>query len=290
MKRIADQTARIVSSFPVRFPLFAAAFLVLFACLAVAFGADIRAEDRGEPAAVPQIEIQADGECLTVSAGAATAADALREAGILLGPLDRVEPALNQPVHAGDRIQVSRVEMSVIREEIIEPHEKMVLEDPDLRPGIVVRVREGQDGKVLREVRVWKKDGVETQRGVLSEKRRQKRIDAVEMWGTASLPSRGAAVRRCLIMEATAYDPGPISCGRFADGRTSTGLKAGKGVVAVDPRVIPLGSSLYIEGYGLAVAGDVGGAIKGMRIDLGFDTYREAIRYGRRKVRVYLLD
>jgi 3D (Asp-Asp-Asp) domain-containing protein len=67
-------------------------------------------------------------------------------------------------------------------------------------------------------------------------------------------------------------------------------MKAGKGVVAVDPRVIPLGTRLYIEGYGVAVAGDVGSAIKGRRIDLGFGTYAEAIRWGRRNVRVQILD
>ena len=93
-----------------------------------------------------------------------------------------------------------------------------------------------------------------------------------------------------LIMVATAYDPGPRSCGRYASGWTAIGMRAGKGVVAVDPSVIPLGTRLYIEGYGPAVAGDVGRAIKGRRIDLGYGTYREAIAWGRRTVRVYVLD
>jgi len=93
-----------------------------------------------------------------------------------------------------------------------------------------------------------------------------------------------------LWMLGTAYDPGPISCGASADGITAAGLKAGRGVVAVDPRVIELGSRLYIEGYGPAVAGDVGGAIKGRRIDLGHDTYEEALAFGRRMVRVHILS
>lgn len=93
-----------------------------------------------------------------------------------------------------------------------------------------------------------------------------------------------------LLMTATAYDPGPRSCGRFASGWTAVGMRAGKGVVAVDPSVIPLGTKLYIEGYGYAVAGDVGRAIRGRRIDLGFDTYGQAIAFGRRTVRVYVVD
>lgn len=105
------------------------------------------------------------------------------------------------------------------------------------------------------------------------------------------LASRGRfAGKPYLDMIATAYDPGYKSCGRYADGYTSIGLKAGYGVVAVDPNVIPLGKRLYIEGYGYAIAGDVGSAIKGLRIDLGFNSYREAINFGVRKVRVYILD
>ncbi|MFS8542968.1 MAG: 3D domain-containing protein, partial [Limnochordales bacterium] len=64
---------------------------------------------------------------------------------------------------------------------------------------------------------------------------------------------------------------------------------AGPGVVAVDPGVIPLGTRVYIPGYGIALAADVGSAIRGHRIDLAFDTYREALHYGRRWVKVYIL-
>jgi len=95
--------------------------------------------------------------------------------------------------------------------------------------------------------------------------------------------------REIVTMESTAYEPGPRSCGRFASGNTSAGYKAGYGVVAVDPKVIPMHTRLYISGYGYAVAGDVGSAIKGNRIDLGFLTVDECIQYGRRDVEVYIL-
>lgn len=93
-----------------------------------------------------------------------------------------------------------------------------------------------------------------------------------------------------LEMEASAYDPGPLSCGPYANGYTSIGLKAGYGIVAVDPSVIPLRTRLFIEGYGYAIAGDVGSAIKGYRIDLGFDTRREALQFGRKRIKVYILN
>ena len=64
-------------------------------------------------------------------------------------------------------------------------------------------------------------------------------------------------------MVATAYDPGPGSCGKYADGITCSGKRAGYGIAAVDPTIIPLGSKLYIEGYGYAIAADVGIDVRG---------------------------
>lgn len=92
-----------------------------------------------------------------------------------------------------------------------------------------------------------------------------------------------------LTMEATAYEPSPVSCGPHARGFTATGMRADYGVVAVDPRVIPLGTRVYVEGYGTAIAADTGGAIKGNRIDLCYRTVHEAMQYGRRMTRVYIL-
>ena len=91
-------------------------------------------------------------------------------------------------------------------------------------------------------------------------------------------------------MAATGYSPDPRECPRSSHGRTATGLKAGYGIVAVDPHVIKMGTRLYIEGYGYAIAADKGGAIKGMRIDLGHETHGEALRIGRRTVRVHILE
>ena len=91
---------------------------------------------------------------------------------------------------------------------------------------------------------------------------------------------------RSYYMQATAYLP------TDGDGKciTATGIRARHGVVAVDPRVIPLGSRVYVPGYGVALAADTGGAIKGKRIDLCMESRREAMKFGRRSVKVYVLE
>jgi 3D (Asp-Asp-Asp) domain-containing protein/predicted nucleic acid-binding Zn-ribbon protein len=99
-------------------------------------------------------------------------------------------------------------------------------------------------------------------------------------------PPNGKHSGRYVTMVATAYcplEPG-LSYG------TATGMRAQHGVVAVDPRFMPLGTRVYIEGYGYAVAGDTGSAIKGNRIDLCFDTLEECYVFGWRVITVEILD
>jgi len=103
------------------------------------------------------------------------------------------------------------------------------------------------------------------------------------------LASRAGSIHRfrLLTMRATAYCPN--GCCGSSHGRTATGRKAEYGIVAVDPRVIPLGTALYVDRYGFAIAADTGRKIKGYRIDLCFPTHREAMRFGTRSVRVLIL-
>ncbi len=94
---------------------------------------------------------------------------------------------------------------------------------------------------------------------------------------------------RVLTMVATAYD-GCYECNYPYYGYPSyIGLPLARGIVAVDPNVIPMGTKLYVEGYGEAIAADQGGAIKGNRIDLYFDTHQEALNYGMKTVKVTIL-
>lgn len=100
--------------------------------------------------------------------------------------------------------------------------------------------------------------------------------------------ARGFSRTRVLSMRASAYDTSAASNGGNA-GRTASGIRLRPGVVAVDPKVIPLGTTLYIEGYGMAIAGDTGGSIKGNRIDLCMGSRGEVNRFGRRTVTVHVL-
>ena len=115
------------------------------------------------------------------------------------------------------------------------------------------------------------------------QKERRRRWDS----SLAAHPSRGS-YRRCLPVSATAYVPidDPIEGGRWTkterDGRSVHG-------VAVDPRVIPLGTRLWIPGYGHAIADDIGSAIKGHRIDLRMQESANMHRWGVRQVHIYIL-
>ena len=120
--------------------------------------------------------------------------------------------------------------------------------------------------------------------------------------GGGSIVSRGNEIRykEAITVSASAYDLSYESCGKHAGdpgyGVTASGMKAGYGVVSVDPSVIPLGTRLYIEApdgswvYGNAVAGDTGGAIKGNKVDLFMNTRDECFAFGRRQAVVYILE
>ena len=87
-------------------------------------------------------------------------------------------------------------------------------------------------------------------------------------------------------MAATAYsafDPGNGN-------RTATGTLVRHGVIAVDPSVIPLGTRVFIPGYGEAVAEDIGHAISGNRIDVAFDTHAEALMFGRQELEIFIME
>ena len=93
-------------------------------------------------------------------------------------------------------------------------------------------------------------------------------------------------------LTATAYYPGSECTYPFDDGFTAIGHTAGKGSIAIDPDNGPLEfeQEVYVEGYGYGVCNDVGSAIKGWRIDLCFDTYEEALEWGVKLVRVYVIN
>jgi len=116
------------------------------------------------------------------------------------------------------------------------------------------------------------------------------------LWHSGSQPADKPR-SKWLMVKVTAYCPCKICCGRWADGKTAYNRDAFKAGVAVDPKVIPLGSHLDIPGYDRGpngngswiLADDVGNSIKGKHIDIRFKTHQEALDWGSKylKIRVW---
>lgn len=236
-----------------------------------------------------------DGAYQVHSYPAKTIGQFLEGVGIELGPLDKVSPDLDAPLEPGIVIRVVRVREEERFRTAPIAYETLLWAEPKWVRGETGQLRAGKQGTEQQRLRLTYEDGrlvntLVTDRTVLEPP-----VAEIIGIGTRILvhsmntPAGVIRYTDVLQMEATAYYPGPESTGIWADGFTSTGLRAGHGVIAVDPKVIPLGTRVYVPGYGIAVAGDVGGAIRGEIIDLAFDTYREAIHFGRQQVSVYIL-
>ncbi|MDS0524076.1 3D domain-containing protein [Clostridium sp. SHJSY1] len=112
-----------------------------------------------------------------------------------------------------------------------------------------------------------------------------KKIAALKQPETTVSGGAPTTYKKTLSMEATAYTANSIT----ATGTTPVRNPNGLSTIAVDPRVIPLGSKVYVVGYGYAIAADTGGAIKGNIIDLFLNSNQECINWGRRNVTVYVI-
>ncbi len=230
-----------------------------------------------------------------ISTGAAAAPSAATSQ--VTAPADStsaaVAPVANAATQSSAFVTVGDYDIQVeTRTEAI-PFKTYMRMSSDVAPGSVKSASQGQNGVLEKKVKVYYKKGNAEKSELLSSKVVKDPVDQITLCGirvrdARALPSRSGSYDRVreLNMVATGYAPWQGS----GQGLCATGMKAGYGVVAVDPRVIPLHSKLYIEGYGYAIAGDTGGAIKRNRIDLGHNTYREAEDVGRRKVHVYVLS
>lgn len=180
----------------------------------------------------------------------------------------------------------NRTETRVDRTPI--PYETVYELSRQIGPGRLVTVRKGEPGENRRVYTVQFRGGRPVAKRLVRAERTDPVSQLIHVGRAGFATSRGSFTRhRILTMEATAYEP---SAGRARPTfRTATGRRAEFGVVAVDPRVIPLNSIVFVEGYGMAIAADTGGAIRGMKIDLCVPTRAEALRFGRRRVKVHIL-
>jgi 3D (Asp-Asp-Asp) domain-containing protein len=236
--------------------------------------------------------IQVDGKRVASFGAPATVADAIAAQNIKLGKYDRTEPARDARVTSGMLVRVVRINSwtSHVLETIAAGVSHRF--DPSLAAGVTRTVDAGAAGKRELTVRYTKCENERAKRIVLASSVVTEPRPKILVHGIGEFTAIFQGVRDAVAftgtrirMVATAYVPYCAGC----SGITKLGLRAGHGVVAVDPNVIPLGSRLYVPGYGKAVAGDTGGAIRGNRIDLGFNDLGEALRFGRRPITVYVL-
>lgn len=233
--------------------------------------------------AVP-LQVIADGKEWDTNLAPRPVTEVLSKLNIALGEKDKVSLPLDHVIKAGEKLQVVRVteKEETIRTEI--PYQTNA-QPADFPVGLPDRVvTRGVSGLQEQTVKLTIEDGTEVNREVLSQKIIRPPVNQVVSRGTQTSVSRGGKVinfKRAYLMRATAYsDPG---------GTTAVGAPVQWGVVAVDPRVIPLGTKLYVDGYGDSTALDTGGAIKGNRIDLYMDSEEAASAWGVRTVIVYIL-
>lgn len=255
--------------------------------------------------AVP-VYVKVDGKSQNIKSYRSSVSEIIKDQGIVLGPLDKLNGvSLRDPVEEGMTIQVIRIKEEIVTEQEQIPFNVVEKPNKTMNEGTNKTVVEGENGIREKYFKITYEDGKPVNRNYVNEKVVKNPVDNVVEYGTVPnfVTSRGDTVRYKKVVEnirATAYTASFIDTGKRPGdpgfGICYTGLRAREGVIAVDPKVIPLGTKLYIEvpgsapDYGFAIAGDIGSAIKGNKIDLYFDTMPQVLNWGVRKVKVYILN
>lgn len=246
------------------------------------------------------VHLVLDGREQTLYTRAGTVAEVLRLLGIELGPEDFVSLPLESPVENGMSLTIALTRE--IEETVDQPIQPPIVyeTDPSLPPG-AVRIVPGQEGLRQLRFRVTYKNGQEVARvqlpgiTVLREPVPTRHISgppAATPSAPLDAPEYTGPYKRRITVVTTWYNAshGGKSRNHPAYGITATGVPLDKGICAVDPSVIPLGTWMYIPGYGLCLAADVGGGVKGYHVDLGFPESVGDPGWGRRTLEIYILD
>ncbi|EAA0329855.1 DUF348 domain-containing protein [Listeria monocytogenes] len=253
-----------------------------------------------------QLSLQNGAKKDTVWTTKTKVSDLLAEKNIKLDQDDRVSPAKDSNLKKKMTVEVTYVNSKAEKKNEQVKFETVYKEDDSLNKGVEKVVQEGKNGKKVVEYKVTFENGKEKKRDVIKENVTSNKTDKVVVRGTkekvvatpvsnvstssatssssssaSSTPSGGKTYK----MESTAYSGG---------GTTAYGINLsanpGLKVIAVDPRIIPLGSKVWVEGYGEAIAGDTGGAIKGNIVDVYFPNESQCYSWGRRMVTVKVLN
>ena len=233
------------------------------------------------------LSVESAGQETQIRSAAQSVGEALAEAGLPLVGLDLSKPGENEPLPADGQVHIVRVSESIILAQKTIPFGDEFKESPDVELGQEQILQPGVNGLAVSRVRILYEDRKEVSRETESETVVRPPRDRISARGTKIVLNtttvNGVTIQywRMLQMYATVYSP-CNSGGSQCSAGTASGMRAGKGVVAVDPGLYAYlnGQRLYIPGYGMAVIGDVGGGyiveqntgVSRYRwIDLGFD-------------------
>lgn len=210
-----------------------------------------------------------------------TVGSALMDLGIVLTGNDRVTPALREPLVDNLPIRVVRVSRVTLVESTPIPYESIMVPDDNLELDTQRLAQAGVDGDYRKRWQVTYEDGAETERVLADEWVAAEPVTRMVAYGrkivlrTLETEEGTITYWRKIRMYATSYSPGragtPVTAPWY--GRTRIGLTLVKGIVAVDPTVVPLRSYVYVPNYGKAIAGDTGGGVKGKWIDMGYSDH-----------------
>ncbi|HBV99241.1 MAG: hypothetical protein JL50_06715 [Peptococcaceae bacterium BICA1-7] len=232
-----------------------------------------------------KITLIVDKEKTEFFSSADTVGDVLKEKMVALNTEDMVVPEAGTVLAENKEIKVVRVhtESQSIKAPI--PYNTRRVPNPEISRGLSRTVSRGQNGQEMQTWKVTYHDGQEVSRELVERKQIANPVEQVLQVGTGQQVSRGGnniRFREAKEVTATAYT--------YTGNNTANGTKPGYGTIAVDPGVIPYGTKMYIEGYGYGTALDKGSAIRGNKIDVFLESEKDARSWGRRKVKIYLLD
>jgi uncharacterized protein YabE (DUF348 family) len=220
------------------------------------------------------VALQVDGHQIKTRTQAETVGDALTDIGVTLAGQDRVEPPLTTALYDNIKIAVTRVWEDVEVEEEIAPYETVFVGDSNLPIDTQQVLDPGANGITRTRYRVRYENGDEVSRvredRWVAQEPAERRIAYGQLVApqTATVDGQTITYWRKMKAYATSYHPAAVG-----NNKTRTGDIVRKGVVAVDPRIIPLRSPLFVPGYGEGRALDTGGGIISRRIDLGYEDH-----------------
>ncbi|WP_458411431.1 ubiquitin-like domain-containing protein [Schinkia sp. CFF1] len=224
-----------------------------------------------------------------------TVVDLLKHQEIKLNELDRVEPEANSQVTKNMVVKITRVEKVTDVVEAPVDFAVVTRKDSSLPSGEKRVVDQGEKGLEKQTFEVILENGKEVSRKLVSSEKVKDSKDKIVALGTKPIKkqtSRGYdnPVKKEFYVQATAYTAYCSGC----TGKTATGVNLrtnpGAKVIAVDPDIIPLGTKVWVEGYGYAIAADTGSSIKGNKIDLFMSNEKEVGSYGRQTVKIKVLE